>query len=111
LIDKAKLTSGGGVTKAIDELLLSGFIGETDATGERVKDSLMRLTDEFSLFYWHWMRTDLQRKLRVFGNRSNRRSTLFLTMVTKAGLKPNPYSHALVTNEVTLSDLFRLTKK
>ena len=55
IIEKAKLSSGGGVSKAIEELELSGFITETAALDKKTKGSLLRLTDEFSIFYWHWM--------------------------------------------------------
>ncbi|MBX3417549.1 MAG: ATP-binding protein [Pirellulaceae bacterium] len=55
LLAKAKLTSGGGVTKAIEELRLSGFVSESHPLDKKAKGSLLRLTDEFSVFYWHWM--------------------------------------------------------
>jgi uncharacterized protein len=200
---KAQLASGGGVTKAVEELQLSGFVTETFSLDKKTKGSLQRLTDEFSVFYWHWMhsasatnswlrksssrryqawcgyafesmcfkhlqairgaigigdveteaaswrhvakaRTDeegaqidllldradhciniceikfsdkpyvisksyaqaLERKLRVFRERSGRDQTLFLTIITPQGIKPNRYSAELVTNEVVLSDFF-----
>lgn len=203
LIAKARLTSGGGVTKAIEELALSGFIAETVALDKKSKGSVWRLSDEFSAFYWHWMRSknsskswlressgrryeswcgyafeslcfkhasairsaigiadvqaqlaswryaampgsddegaqidllldradgcinlceikyssgpyvitkgyaeELRRKLRVFRERSGRKQTLFLTMITPEGVKPNRYSEELVTNQVVLNDLF-----
>lgn len=55
VIAKAELSSGGGVTKAIEELGLSGFLTETVSLDKKSKGSLLRLTDEFSVFYWHWM--------------------------------------------------------
>ncbi len=203
LIAKAGLTSGGGVTKAIEELALSGFITETVALDKRSKGSVWRISDEFSVFYWHWMHSkastnswlressgrryetwcgyafeslclkhasairaaigiadvqtqvaswrysakpnsneegaqidllidradrciniceikyasgpyvvtkryaeELRRKLRVFSQRSGRKQTLFLTMITPEGVKPNRYTQELVTNQVLLSDLF-----
>lgn len=181
----------------------SGFVTETVALDKKSKGSLLRLTDEFSVFYWRWMQSapassswlrqsssrryeawcgyafeslcikhldairaaigisdvetqavawrhvpqagsdeegaqidllldradrclniceikfsdkpyvvsksyasTLERKLRVFGTRSNRHQTLFLTMVTPAGIVPNRYTQKLVTNQVVLSDLF-----
>ena len=51
--------------------------------------------------------TDLERKLRVFQNRTKTRHTLFLTLVTSQGLKRNTYSEQLVSSEVTLGDLMR----
>ena len=47
----------------------------------------------------------LERKLRVFRNRSKRNQTLFLTMITPNGIAPNRYAEELVTNQVVLSDL------
>jgi hypothetical protein len=55
VLAKAQLSSGGGVTKAIEELQLSGFVTETFSLDKKAKGSLLRLSDEFSVFYWHWM--------------------------------------------------------
>lgn len=58
LIERSRLTSGGGVTKDIEELILSGFLTETHALDKKAKASLLRLTDEFSVFYWDWMHSN-----------------------------------------------------
>jgi hypothetical protein len=58
LIERTNLTSGGGFTKAIEELVLSGFVTETHALDKKTKSSLLRLTDEFSVFYWDWMHSN-----------------------------------------------------
>lgn len=55
VLARAQLSSGGGVTKAIEELQLSGFVTETFSLDKKAKGSLLRLSDEFSVFYWHWM--------------------------------------------------------
>jgi hypothetical protein len=55
LIKKAKLTSGGRVTQAIEDLVLSGFVQETASWNKKSKDTVYRLIDEFSIFYWTWM--------------------------------------------------------
>jgi uncharacterized protein len=55
VLAKARLRSGGGVTRAIEELQLAGFITETSSLDKKTKGSSLRLTDEFSVFYWHWM--------------------------------------------------------
>ncbi len=47
LIAKSRLNSGGGVTKAIEELALSGFIAETVALDKKSKGSVWRISDEF----------------------------------------------------------------
>lgn len=55
LIHKAKLTSGGRLTKALDDLTLSGFVQETGSWNKKSKETVYRLVDEFSIFYWSWM--------------------------------------------------------
>ncbi len=55
LIKKAKLTSGGRVTQALEDLVLSGFVQETASWNKKSKEAVYRLIDEFSIFYWSWM--------------------------------------------------------
>lgn len=49
---------------------------------------------------------DLRRKLSVFRSKKRTSKAVFLTMVTAGKLNSNSHSHALVSNEVTLTDLF-----
>ena len=51
LASNGKLENGGGLTKILNELILSGFITETFPFGKKKKEKLYRLTDEYSLFY------------------------------------------------------------
>lgn len=51
IIKNTKLPENGGTSKAIEELIHSGFISMYYPFGKRKKDSLYRLTDEYSLFY------------------------------------------------------------
>ncbi len=46
-----KLSNGGGFSKTLEELLQSDFISEYFPLGKRKRDTLYRLTDEYSLFY------------------------------------------------------------
>ncbi|MGB0431677.1 MAG: AAA family ATPase, partial [Bacteroidia bacterium] len=55
LLSISGLASGGTLTQILDELLESGFIGQFYPYKKKVKDSLYRLTDEFSLFYLKFM--------------------------------------------------------
>jgi AAA+ ATPase superfamily predicted ATPase len=48
---KSKFTTGGRLTRTLEELEESGFIEKYVAFGQKKKDSLYRLTDEYSLFY------------------------------------------------------------
>ncbi len=51
LLELCKMGSGGIFSKALDELMESGFIARYVPFGKRKKDSLYRLSDEYSLFY------------------------------------------------------------
>jgi uncharacterized protein len=55
LLAHAGLTSGGGVSTAIDELIAAGFISALPAWGNQTKETAYLLSDEFSHFYWTWM--------------------------------------------------------
>lgn len=50
IVDITKITDGGSLTKALDNLKLSGFIREYKAYGQKKKDSLFQLVDFFSMF-------------------------------------------------------------
>ncbi len=51
----SKLPSGGTLTKTLNELDESGFIQKIYPFDKKEKESLYRLTDEFSLFYFKFM--------------------------------------------------------
>ncbi len=51
LIEMSRIPEGGGSSKIIEELLQSGFISKYHPFGKKIKNSLFRLTDEYSLFY------------------------------------------------------------
>ncbi len=55
IVKNAKLPNGGGTTKVLNELLYSGFISEYYPFGKKRKDTLYRLTDEYSLFYLNFI--------------------------------------------------------
>lgn len=55
LLATGKLLSGGTLTKTLQELAESGFIEKTYPLDNKEKDSLYRLTDEFTLFYFRFM--------------------------------------------------------
>ena len=55
LLEQAKITSGGGASTALDELIAAGFIVCMPTWGIRKKECNYYLTDEFSHFYWTWM--------------------------------------------------------
>ena len=51
IIAANQLSSGGTVTKILDELLESGFISEYIPFNKTSKDAIYKLSDEYSLFY------------------------------------------------------------
>ena len=51
IIKHSKFTNGGGLTKTLEELNYSGFIAEFQPLARVKKETLYRLTDEYSLFY------------------------------------------------------------
>ena len=55
IIAIAKTPKGGATTKPLEELEQSGFIHSYHPFGKKKKEKLYRLTDEFSLFYLHFM--------------------------------------------------------
>lgn len=55
ILKASKLLTGGRMTKVLNELLESGFIQKANPFGKKEKDSLYRLIDEFSLFYYRFM--------------------------------------------------------
>ncbi|MEZ4223433.1 MAG: ATP-binding protein [Polyangiaceae bacterium] len=66
----------------------------------------MKLTDDLFVIDKRYA-ADLRRKLSVFREVSGTRKSLFLTLVTRRGLRPNQYSRELVAKEVRLEELFR----
>ena len=51
IVNISKLSDGGSVTKYLSELSQSGFINSYHPYGKTKKETLYRLTDEYSLFY------------------------------------------------------------
>lgn len=51
IIHTLRLSSGGGITQTLDELTESGFIKPYIPFGKTIKNSIYKLTDEYSLFY------------------------------------------------------------
>ncbi len=51
IVNRTKLSDGGGLTTVLDELSHSGFITPYQTFGKKKQDKIYRLTDEYSLFY------------------------------------------------------------
>jgi AAA+ ATPase superfamily predicted ATPase len=55
ILKKTNMTNGGGFSTILNELESSGFIGTFEPLMKKKKDTLYRLTDEYSLFYLTFM--------------------------------------------------------
>jgi hypothetical protein len=55
IVKIARLPEGGGVTTILEELIFSGFVSSYHPFGKKKKETLFRLTDEYSLFYLHFI--------------------------------------------------------
>jgi AAA+ ATPase superfamily predicted ATPase len=55
IIVATKIPDGGTLTNYLNELIYSGFITPFTMFGKKQKDIVYRLTDEYSLFYLHFM--------------------------------------------------------
>jgi uncharacterized protein len=58
IIAAGKLQTGGGTSAVLSELVESGFAEKIFPFNKKEKDSLYRLTDEFSLFYFRFMQKE-----------------------------------------------------
>jgi AAA+ ATPase superfamily predicted ATPase len=56
IIKNGRLSSGGGLTTTIDELVEAGFITQFISLGRQKKEQVYRLTDEFSRYWIQWIR-------------------------------------------------------
>ena len=55
LINSAGLSSGGGFHDKIMELVSSGFIREFVPFGKKSRDTVLKITDEYTLFFMEWI--------------------------------------------------------
>lgn len=55
ILRTSKLLTGGNLSNVLNELTESGFVTRIFPFGKKEKDSLYRLTDAFSLFYFKFM--------------------------------------------------------
>jgi hypothetical protein len=62
ILEVCPLSSGGSLTKLIDELEESGFITEYSPFNKTNRDSVYKLSDEYSLFYLKFMNDN-----KIFG--------------------------------------------
>jgi uncharacterized protein len=71
LIQRSKIRSGGTLTKVLAELSESGFIAEYLPFSNITKETLYRLTDEYSMFYLKYIRNNKGRSWKtLYSSRS-----------------------------------------
>ena len=63
LINKSKLANNGNLSTLLNELVTCEFIRSYHPFGKEKKNKMYQLTDQFSLFYLHFMKTDT-----IYGN-------------------------------------------
>ena len=56
LLKKSKVESGGPYTRAMEDLVLSNFVIESNPYGKKKRGSIYRLVDEYSVFYHKFIR-------------------------------------------------------
>ena len=66
IIKLAKLSSGGGISKTLGELVDCGFVESYYPFGKKRKETLYRLTDEYSLFYLQFIETSRKKSAGIF---------------------------------------------
>jgi len=74
IVENTRLSAGGGTTKILEELLQSGFISVYYPFGKKKKDSLYRLTDEYSLFYLQFIENNRNQGAEVWQQLSQKQS-------------------------------------
>jgi uncharacterized protein len=55
ILEHTKLSDGGNTSNVLEELVSSGFVATYYAFGKKKKDLRYRLSDEFSMFYLHFI--------------------------------------------------------
>ncbi len=66
LLKAVNMPSGGTSTKILNELEESGFIMRTPRLGQKQRDALYRLADEYSLFYLSWIESSHSRSMGMW---------------------------------------------
>jgi hypothetical protein len=58
IIKRSGVQSGGPYNRAMDDLIISGFVSEENLYGRKKRGSLYRLTDEYSIFYHRFIKNN-----------------------------------------------------
>ena len=71
LIKKSSIISGGGFSLKLEELIESGFVSEYIYFGNKAKQTLYRLSDEYSLFYLKYIKNNKNNGADIWQQLSN----------------------------------------
>ena len=71
LVEKSGIADGGGLTRILTELMESGFISVSPHYNRKKKESLYRLTDEYSLFYLKYIEKQTKPAANIWQNISS----------------------------------------
>ncbi|MDZ7898116.1 MAG: ATP-binding protein [Arcicella sp.] len=74
IITKTKINSVGSYQRAVEELLISGFIVQEYPFGKKKRGSIYRLVDEFSVFYHKFIKQNQKAKIGIWQILSNSQS-------------------------------------
>lgn len=71
IINKTKIKSVGSYQRAIEELLISGFVVEEYPFGRKKRGTIYRLVDEFSVFYHKFIKNNRKNQAGIWQILSN----------------------------------------
>lgn len=68
IIEKANVKAGGPYTRAMEDLLLSGFVEEIRPYGRKKRGTVYRLSDEYSIFYHRFIKPNKTKEPEVWNH-------------------------------------------
>lgn len=71
IIEKSQVSAGGPYTRAMNDLVLTGFVEESLPFGKKKRGSVYRLVDEFSVFYHQFMKGNEKKDAAIWQKISN----------------------------------------
>lgn len=71
IIKKSKVSEGGPYQRAMEELLISGFVVEETPFGKKKRGSIYRLIDEYSVFYHRFIKNNRKYQAGIWQILSN----------------------------------------
>jgi hypothetical protein len=66
IVEKSKVRAGGNLNRVMNDLILSDFVSAYHPFGSKKRESLYKLTDEFSSFYHRFMKDNEQKDSEIW---------------------------------------------